>query len=76
MTAPPAEAPPGAEPFHVPSGATSIEVTKQFASFKVVPKDGEAQDANFPPHLHAAVELFCHAGGARRQSPSLLRRSP
>ena len=55
-------APEGATPFEVPKGATSIEISKEFAAFKVVPKeDGEGRDPNFPPHLHAAIELFCHA---------------
>lgn len=49
----------GAEPFHVPEGATSVEVGKEFAALKVVPKEDEKGDKNFPPHLHAAVELFC-----------------
>lgn len=61
--APPAGMPEGAKPFNVPEGATSIDIGREFAAFKVVPKaDGEANDANFPPHLHAAVELFCHVG--------------
>jgi hypothetical protein len=57
----PEDAPPpdGAEPFHVPEGATSIEIKKEFATLKVVPKPDETGDKNFPPHLHAAVELFC-----------------
>jgi hypothetical protein len=49
----------GAEAFRVPDGATSVEVGKEFAALKVVPKDDEKGDKNFPPHLHAAVELFC-----------------
>jgi len=55
--------PEGAVPFTLPEGATSIEIRRDFSALKVVPKeDGESQDANFPPHLHAAIELFCHAG--------------
>ena len=58
------ETPPveGAEPFRVPAGATSIEIRREFSALKVMPKAGEAEDKNFPPHLHAAVELFCFAG--------------
>jgi hypothetical protein len=55
--------PEGAKPFTVPTGATSVEIGREFSAFKVVPKDdGEGKDGNFPPHLHAACELFCHAG--------------
>ena len=53
--------PEGAEPFHVPEGATAIEIKREFSTLKVVPKADEAGDRNFPPHLHAAVELFCFA---------------
>ena len=60
-TTAPDAVPEGATPFRVPEGATSIEVPKAFSALKVVPKEGEANDANFPPHLHAAVELFCFA---------------
>ena len=58
------ETPPveGAEPFRVPEGATSVEIRREFSALKVIPKAGEAEDKNFPPHLHAAVELFCFAG--------------
>lgn len=58
------ETPPveGAEPFRVPEGATSVEIRREFSALKVMPKAGEAEDKNFPPHLHAAVELFCFAG--------------
>jgi hypothetical protein len=62
MSAPEDSAPPeGAEPFNVPEGATSVEITREFSTLKVVPKADEAGDKNFPPHLHAAVELFCFA---------------
>ena len=63
MSAPAESAAPpeGAEPFHVPEGATSIEIKREFSTLKVVPKADEAGDRNFPPHLHAAVELFCFA---------------
>lgn len=55
--------PEGAKPFTLPEGSTSMEIGREFSAFKVVPKaDGESNDANFPHHLHAAVELFCHAG--------------
>ena len=56
----------GATPFEVPEGATSIEISREFAALKVLPHAGEADDANFPPHLHAAVELFCHVGKPER----------
>ena len=69
--------PEGAKPFDLPEGASSIEIGREFSAFKVVPKaDGEGNDANFPHHLHAAVELFCHAGmpdNARRCAEAVRR---
>mmetsp|Transcript_432 Transcript_432/g.830 ORF Transcript_432/g.830 Transcript_432/m.830 type:complete len:214 (-) Transcript_432:106-747(-) len=43
----------------VETEATAIlEISPLFANLKVLPKPDERGDRNFPPHLHAACELF------------------
>ena len=36
-----------------------LKVDTRFASFELERKPDELKDANFPPHLHAAFQLFC-----------------
>ena len=36
-----------------------LEVDVRFASFTLERKPDEIKDKNFPPHLHAAWQLFC-----------------
>ena len=44
----------------IPSGAKPVlKVDKRFAVFELERKPDELEDANFPPHLHAAFQLFC-----------------
>lgn len=43
----------------VGKNAKVLEVDRKYAMLKVEPKSDEAGDRNFPPHLHAAFELFC-----------------
>eukprot|EP00232_Nephroselmis_pyriformis_P018644 CAMPEP_0182881028 /NCGR_PEP_ID=MMETSP0034_2-20130328/16928_1 /TAXON_ID=156128 /ORGANISM="Nephroselmis pyriformis, Strain CCMP717" /LENGTH=161 /DNA_ID=CAMNT_0025014041 /DNA_START=11 /DNA_END=492 /DNA_ORIENTATION=- len=46
----------------VQPGQQVLEVSKQFASFHILAKADEREDKNFPPHLHAAFQLFCMTG--------------
>ncbi|KAK3252461.1 hypothetical protein CYMTET_38238 [Cymbomonas tetramitiformis] len=39
-----------------------LEIDKKYASFRVLPKPDEVNDKNFPPHLHAAAQLFMMTG--------------
>lgn len=39
-----------------------LKISPQYASFNVVPKQGEENDGNFPRNLHNAAELFLRVG--------------
>jgi hypothetical protein len=44
------------------SGHSFMEVDSRYSSFKVVPKEDEVNDSNFPPNAAAAMQLFVMAG--------------
>mmetsp|Transcript_35953 Transcript_35953/g.49912 ORF Transcript_35953/g.49912 Transcript_35953/m.49912 type:complete len:228 (-) Transcript_35953:19-702(-) len=43
----------------VDADAAVLEVDRRYATVRVEAKADEVHDANFPPHLHAAFQLFC-----------------
>lgn len=47
------------EQVEVKTSSKVLEIDRKYAAFKVEPKKDEVGDPNFPPHLHAAFELFC-----------------
>ena len=42
-----------------PAAKPILEIDVRFASFTLERKPDEINDKNFPPHLHAACQLFC-----------------
>jgi transcription elongation factor Elf1 len=39
-----------------------MEISSKYAAIKIIPKPDEVGEKNFPPHLHAAAELFIMTG--------------
>ena len=42
-----------------------LRIDEGYADFKVLPKDDERGNPNFPHNLHNACELFCRTGNVR-----------
>ena len=51
-------------PTDTATGTPELEISGLFTNFKVEAKSDELGDANFPPTLHAAAQLFVMTGKA------------